>query len=260
MAHSQTIVTTSTVISSIAQASSVLMVRYPYLGASYNDKTASDVTLCFGNDEKVFAHKVILKGASGVFHTAFNSQLPVAFKTEYLIEGYPDAVVHAMLKYIYGSSLEALPDMAPMEYQIDYFFGIFAIANEYEISSLAEAATQGIFQIMKSCCIAAYSSSITPREWVLPERKKFGEIVAKAAHLYINHDVADKSLMNGVIEACFELTPGLVWLEDNINITSMIEASDPFSGRLLRKAITGMRYNSAVPPPPFQPPQFLARF
>lgn len=251
MAHNQTIVTTSNMFSLTAQASSSLLVRYPYLGASYNDKTTSDITLCFGNDERIHAHKVILKGVSGVFHTAFNSQLPIAFQTEYKILGSSDAVVYAMVKYIYGSPLEAPPGMVSVEDQIDYLFNIFAIANEYEIPSLAEAATQGIFQTMKSCCIDAHSSFVSPREWVLQERERFGSIVAKTAHLYINHDIADQSLMTGVIEACFELTPGLLWLEDNINITSMIEALDPFSGRLLRKAITGMRFSSAVVRPTF---------
>ncbi|KAG9857576.1 hypothetical protein KCU98_g1038, partial [Aureobasidium melanogenum] len=96
--------------SSTAQASSDLLVRYPYI-TSYNDKTTSDVTLCFGDNEKVHAHKVILKGVSGVFNTAFDSQFPVALKTEYLIEGHSNAVVYAMLKHIYGSPLEAPPGM-----------------------------------------------------------------------------------------------------------------------------------------------------
>ncbi|KAG9937371.1 hypothetical protein KCV05_g917, partial [Aureobasidium melanogenum] len=84
----------------------------------------------------------------GVFNTAFNSQFPVALKTEYLIDGHPNAVVHAMLKHIYGSPLEAPPDMVSVEDQIDYLFNIFAIANEYEVPFLGEAATQRIFRIM----------------------------------------------------------------------------------------------------------------
>ncbi|KAH0374112.1 hypothetical protein KCU65_g322, partial [Aureobasidium melanogenum] len=197
--------------SSTAQASSGLLVRYPYLGASYDDKTTSDVTLRFGDNEQVHAHKVILKGASGVFHTAFNSQLPTASKNEYKILGYSDAVVYSMVKHISRSPLET-PHGGDVEVgdQIDYLFSIFAIANEYEIPSLAEAATQRIFQIMKSCCIDAnLSFFIEPTNSVLQERKTFGSIVAKTAHLYINHDIADRSLMNGVIEACYELTPAV---------------------------------------------------
>ncbi|KAG9527734.1 hypothetical protein KCU93_g4862, partial [Aureobasidium melanogenum] len=243
---------------STAQASSGLLVRYPYISASYNDKTTSDVTLCFGDNEKVHAHKVILKGVSGVFNTAFNSQFPIALKTEYLIEGHPNAVVYAMLKHIYGAPLQAQPGMASVEDQIDHLFSIFAIANEYEIPSLGEAATQRILQIMKTCCIDPNATFIAPKVWVLQERKRFGSIVAKTAQLYINHEIADESLMEGVIEACFELTPGLVWLEDNVDICSLVGRLDAFSGRLLRKAVEGMRRGSAVTPPPFIPLGFSA--
>lgn len=75
-----------------------------------------------------------------------------------------------MLKHIYGSPLEAPPDMISVEDQIDYLFNVFAIANEYEVPSLGEATTQRIFQIMKSCCIDANASSSTSvsllRVWI----------------------------------------------------------------------------------------------
>lgn len=236
-----------------AQPSSGLLVRYPYISASYNDKTTSDLTLCFGDNEKIHAHKVLLQGASGVFNRAFNSLLPVATKTEFQISEHPSAVVYAMVKYIYGSPLEAPPGMVAVEDQIDYLFNIFAIANEYEIPSLGEAATQRIFQIMKMCYIDSSSLRLIPCDQVLQERKQFGSIVAKTAHLYMNYEIADRCLMDGVIEACFELTPGLVWLEDNIHLSGIIEALDPFSGRLLRQGVFRMRRNSAVTRPFSQP-------
>ncbi|KAI4717439.1 hypothetical protein E4T48_06350 [Aureobasidium sp. EXF-10727] len=210
-----------------AQPSADVLVRYQYLSASYNDKLDSDIVLRFGDNERVYAHKVVLKGASGVFNRAFNGQFPIATQPEYHIEGHSDVVVYAMLRYIYGSPLDPQPSGFPAHEQIDRLFGVFAIANEYQIPSLGEAVTHRVVKIMRSCAMHGTQK----------DKELFGTIVAKAAELYIKNSIADQSLMDGVLNACFALTPGIQWLEENINISSIIEPLDPFCGRLLRKAL-----------------------
>ncbi|KAI4724345.1 hypothetical protein E4T49_07927 [Aureobasidium sp. EXF-10728] len=210
-----------------AQPSADVLVRYPYLNASYNDKSDSDIILRFGDNERVHAHKVVLKGASGVFNTAFNGQFPIATQPEYHIEGHSDVVVYAMLRFIYGSPLDPQPSGVSADERIDYLFGVFAIANEYQIPSLGEAVTHRVVKIMRSCAMHGTQK----------DKELFGTIVAKAAELYIKNSIADQSLLDGVLNACFRLTPGIQWLEENINISSIIEPLDPFCGRLLRKAL-----------------------
>lgn len=51
---------------------------YPFYKQLYNDKGRSDVILRFG-DQRVLAHRLILAGASELFHTAFKSKFPVSY-------------------------------------------------------------------------------------------------------------------------------------------------------------------------------------
>lgn len=51
---------------------------YPFYKELYNDKGRSDVVLCFG-DQRVLAHRLILAGASELFHTAFKSKFSVIY-------------------------------------------------------------------------------------------------------------------------------------------------------------------------------------
>jgi hypothetical protein len=76
---------------------------------SYNDQATSNITLGFGDNAKVYAHKVILKAASGVWNQASNSKLPISTQATYEIQGHSDFVVHTMLRHVYGMSLDAKP-------------------------------------------------------------------------------------------------------------------------------------------------------
>ena len=49
---------------------------YPNFADFYDNESRSDVVLRFGN-KKVYAHKLILAGASEFFHTAFKNNFPV---------------------------------------------------------------------------------------------------------------------------------------------------------------------------------------
>jgi hypothetical protein len=94
----------------------------------YNDEATSDITLCFGENEKVHAHKIILKAASGVWNQAFNSKLPIATQDSYDIQGHSDLVVHAMLRHVYGMPFDGNPPEISEEGRLDYLFDVFAIA------------------------------------------------------------------------------------------------------------------------------------
>jgi len=74
-------------------------------------------------------------------------------------------------------------------------------------------------------------------------KKMFGTIMSKTADLYINNNVADKSLMNGVLSTCFELVRNLKWLEENLDIISLIGQHDPFCGRLLQLYLPMLKFS-----------------
>ncbi|KAI5244700.1 hypothetical protein E4T43_03684 [Aureobasidium subglaciale] len=81
--------------------------KYPHFADLRNNDLLSDIRICSG-DMEIAAHKVILKGASKVFYTAFTSQIPYM----------------------------------PMAEQIENLLDVFYIANEYEVLFLGnEIAT-----------------------------------------------------------------------------------------------------------------------
>ncbi|KAI4854573.1 hypothetical protein E4T44_00081 [Aureobasidium sp. EXF-8845] len=207
---------------------------YPHMSDSFNDQATSDIVLCFGDNEKVYAHKIILKAASGVWKQAFNSKLPISTQSTYDIEGYSDRVVYAMLRHIYAMSLEANSSVVPKEGQLDYLFDVFIAANEYQIPSLGEAVTQRVVQLMKTYTIEKYwthrgSYTIETAEG----RKSNGAVISKTVELYANNIMADRSLMNGVLDACLARFEDIAGLEEYLHISSLIGKHDPFSGRLL---------------------------
>lgn len=174
---------------------------YPHMGDSYNDETTSDIALCFG-DNRVHLHKIILKAASGVWNQAFNSKLPVSTNAEYHIQGHSDLVVYTMLQYIYGKPLDARPPEVTENGRLDYLLDVFGIANEYQIPSLGEAATERVVQLMKMYPIEKKPNTffrVYSDAEVAEGKKMFGAVMSKTADLYINNNIAHKSLMNGVI-------------------------------------------------------------
>jgi hypothetical protein len=217
---------------------------YPHLSESYNDQGTSDITLCFGDNKEVYAHKVILKAVSGVWKQAFNSKLPISTQSTYDIEGHSDRVVYAMLRHVYGVILDPELHSMPDNDRIAYLFDVFAIANEYQIPSLGEAVTEQVVQLMRTYPIEAVrvgSSGYLDCAAHAQTREKFGSVVARTAELYINNNVADKSLMNGVLNRCFAQCSDIKWLEEHLHISSLIEKHDPFGGRLLRLYLSSKR-------------------
>jgi len=225
--------------------SSGLRPFYPHMSDSYNDQTTSDIALRFGGN-RVHLHKIILKASSGVWNQAFNSKLPISTKAEYIIQGHSDLVVNTMLQYIYGKPLDASPPDSPENGRLDYLFDVFGIANEYQIPSLGEAVTERVVQLMKRHPIErrqdTFYNVISDTE-IAEGKKMFGTVMSKTADLYINNNVADKSLMNGVLSTCFELVRNLKCLEENLDIISLIGQHDPFCGRLLQLYLPMLKFS-----------------
>jgi hypothetical protein len=72
-------------------------------------------------------------------------------------------------------------------------------------------------------------------------RSKFGVVISKTVDLYTNNDVADETLMNGVVEACFTHCKNIKLMEHCLDLSALIGKHDPFSGRLLRLLISSTR-------------------
>lgn len=142
-----------------------------------------------------------------------------------------------MLQHIYGKPLDAASSGVSEEGWLDHLFDVYDIANEYQIPSLGEAITERVVQLMQTCPIdsrhntffTAYDNNDIARG-----RKMFSTIMSRTADLYINNNVADKTLMNGVLNTCFAMVRNLPWLEQNLDISSLIGQHDPFCGRLLQ--------------------------
>ncbi|THY20432.1 hypothetical protein D6D01_06748 [Aureobasidium pullulans] len=169
-------------------------------GNYYNNEKLSDITICFG-EVKIHAHKVILSSDSRGFSAAFESQLSIATSSSHQVSGYSDVVVYAMLRHIYGFPLDEECDEIAGEEQFDYLFEIFLIANEYQIPSLAEAATALIVDPMFECKLDLSTGQFRSL-WV---KDMFKKIIARTAELYIQHNDADKSLLDKVIKVSLEM-------------------------------------------------------
>jgi hypothetical protein len=212
----------------------------------YNDQTSSDITLCFGDNNKFYAHKIILQAVSGVWNRAFRSQLPTSTPNEYDIDEHADPIVYAMLRFVYGTPLDANPPEGPIEGRLNYLFGIFMIANEYQIPSLGEAVTERVVQLMQTCVIEEKTDRLFDfyegTEFI-GGRDKFGAIISRTAGLYINNNVEDKSLMNGVASAFSAHVEDFERLDRNLDIPSLIGKHDPFWGRMLQLYLPKLQYS-----------------
>ncbi|KAG9571058.1 hypothetical protein KCU71_g714, partial [Aureobasidium melanogenum] len=90
--------------------------------------------------------------ASGLFYTAFNSNLSVAEASTYEIDGYEPEIVESMIRYIYKSSPSDKPSERPYykpfnwssDRTLDWTLECYTIANEYQMP-LAKHVTPEVF-------------------------------------------------------------------------------------------------------------------
>ncbi|KAK6005169.1 hypothetical protein QM012_007948 [Aureobasidium pullulans] len=170
---------------------------YPNFLKYYDNEDRSDVVLCF-SDKKVYAHKLILAGASEYFHIAFKSDFPVASKAEIEIKDFPPEVVYAMIRHIYGfpftkDFMASKPILSELP---DFWVGVLLIANEYQVKSLTAAATDTILDYLgKGTCPTAESVANLPQRY----KENFTRTVLKVSELYHNNKLADNSCLDGMI-------------------------------------------------------------
>jgi hypothetical protein len=203
----------------------------------YNDEKLSDITLCFG-DNKIYAHKMILMGSSGVFSTAFSSNYPVASGKTYDIQGHSDQVVLIMLQHIYGFPMDP-------RHEIDFgdglghLFDIFLIANEYSVPSLAEAVTRLVVEMIETIKIDSemiYDGGRGRLKYSVGSisKQEFRTVIGRTVELYRENEIADKSLLEGVNTAFTDVTHGHDWIYSELGIEYVIQ---PFAGILIREPL-----------------------
>ncbi|KAH0012827.1 hypothetical protein KCU78_g9502, partial [Aureobasidium melanogenum] len=198
---------------------------YPHFQDYYDNESRSDVVLCFAN-KKIHAHKLILAGASELFHTAFKSNFQVASQAEFEIKGYPPEVIHAMLRHMYGFpyNQQFMASSPSAEQLPDFWVGVLLIANEYRVQSLTAAATNTILAYLgKGTCPTAESIKSLPQQY----KENFARTVLKVSELYHNNNLADTSCLDGMIGV---LCQHGVWIyEEHMQIGKTLEALEPFA-------------------------------
>ncbi|KAI5270585.1 hypothetical protein E4T47_06035 [Aureobasidium subglaciale] len=168
---------------------------YPHFKDIYANESRSDVTLCFG-DEKLCAHKLVLAGASEVFHTAFKSNFAVAARAEYKITGYPNDVVREMIKHIYALEYdENACDLHRIEdQQLQFWIDTLLIANEYQVLSLTDAINEVILDFLEA--------NMCPMEgeWDKDSEGRFMRTVKRIAELHQSVKLSDTSCLDGIVD------------------------------------------------------------
>ncbi|THY76303.1 hypothetical protein D6C94_03148 [Aureobasidium pullulans] len=99
----------------------------------YNNPSTSDVTLTFG-EERIHAHLDLLDEFSPVFRAAFTGdRFANAVTRDYAIQGYPQKVIHSMIRYVYGFEL-GLGEETTSEEDADFLLNPLqaAAANLFE--------------------------------------------------------------------------------------------------------------------------------
>ncbi|KAI4726266.1 putative proteasome regulatory particle subunit [Aureobasidium sp. EXF-10728] len=208
---------------------------YPHFRDFYDDKSRSDVVLCFG-DERIFAHKLILAGASELFHTAFKSSFPIANQGEYEITGYSPELVHAMINHIYGFSFDRdyLSTSPNAEQMLDFRLSVLLIANEYQVKSLTAAVSSSIVSHLES-----QSSSGFYHDWSKNKKTGFLRTIQKVTELFVNSKLADTSCLDGIVKA---LSKHSFWFyEENIQLSKMMEAVEPMFACWIRFTLRAER-------------------
>ncbi|THW24937.1 hypothetical protein D6D23_04794 [Aureobasidium pullulans] len=200
---------------------------YPFYKQLYNDKGRSDVILRFG-DQRVLAHRLILAGASELFHTAFKSKFPVATNAEYNIEEFAPATVHAMIKHIYGFKYDEdhLASKPNVDQQLDFWVDVLLIANEYRIPSLTDVATSSVLKFLRD-----FKLYFGP--WPTTRKDNFRKAIKRFVELEHNVTLSDSSCQDGVVAILCEYSmSGLV---NELQLDKILEPVEPFLARLFRQ-------------------------
>ncbi|THX46693.1 hypothetical protein D6D06_09972 [Aureobasidium pullulans] len=206
----------------------------------YDNPFLSDVTLSFG-DHRIKAHKAILIGYSKVFLTAFTSKLPTTTEGVYEIEGHDSDLVLDMIKHIYGFPEWTIEPPIPEEKaRIYYLQDMFLLANEYEVTTLSALVAGNFAEMLqdfrKDCCVHYGREGRSCRYLDTSSSRNISMVVREVAELYHDNNIADKSLMHGVLDALLDIGPGYEWLEDCLQITDLLQGMDEFLAELISRS------------------------
>ncbi|KEQ86507.1 hypothetical protein M438DRAFT_353630 [Aureobasidium pullulans EXF-150] len=144
-----------------------------------------DVVLTFG-DERVDAHKDILRSKSEVFVAAFSGKFGEV--NEYAIEGHSDAAIHAMIQHIYG--------FAAIVAKCELFLGVYLLANEYDIVGLTVDVTEAIIYCMEYLlCVQRFEE---------PSPRALDSVISSVISLFEEYVIIDETLIDATALFCLQ--------------------------------------------------------
>jgi hypothetical protein len=170
-------------------------------GILFNNASHSDIIIRCGS-QTIYAHKSILMAKSGLFYTAFNSELPIAQASTYDVDGHDPEIVENMIRYIYDSPYHRTSDSTSLPPH-NFALQLFAIANEYQVERFGSAIAHYLVHI----CAEHVKQSKTAAEHLTALRSLLEQIRA----LYQDNVIADRALIDRVAdflrtESCRMLT------------------------------------------------------
>lgn len=206
----------------------------------YDNPFLSDVTLSFG-DHRIKAHKAILIGYSKVFLAAFTSKLPTTTEGVYEIEGHDSDLVLDMIKHIYGfPEWTIMPPNPEAKARIYSLQDMFLLANEYEVATLSALVAGNFAEMLQDFrvdCYVHYGREGRGCRYLdTSSSRDISMVVREVAELYHDNNIADKSLMHGVLDALLDIGPGYEWLVDCLQITDLLQGMDEFLAELISRS------------------------
>ncbi|THY34819.1 hypothetical protein D6D01_01858 [Aureobasidium pullulans] len=171
----------------------------------YNNSNLSDVVLTFG-DERIHAHKDILRSKSEVFVAAFSGKFGEI--NEYAIEGHSDSAIHAMIQNIYGFGIA--PELSQLNYttyernktvaavvaKCEIFLGVYLLANEYNIVGLTVGVTEAIVYCLEYLLCVQRFEEQSPRA--------LNSVISSVISLFEEDDMIDETLIDATALFCLQ--------------------------------------------------------
>jgi hypothetical protein len=128
---------------------------------------------------------------SGLFYTAFNSELPIAQASTYDVDGHDPEIVENMIRYIYDSPYHRTSDSTSLPPH-NFALQLFAIANEYQVERFGSAIAHYLVHI----CAEHVEQFKTAAEHLTALRSLLEQICV----LYQDNVIADRALIDRVAD------------------------------------------------------------
>ncbi|KAG2163646.1 hypothetical protein JADG_003385 [Aureobasidium aubasidani] len=151
----------------------------------YNNSNLSDVVLTFG-DERIHAHKDILRSKSEVFVAAFSGKFGEV--NEYAAEGHYDAAIRAKIQHIYG--------FAAVVAKCELFLDVYLLANEYNIVGLIVDVTEAIIYCLNYLlCVQRFEQ---------PSPRALESVISSVISLFEEYVLLDETLIDATALFCLQ--------------------------------------------------------